>query len=76
MRLALVCVFKKKYLAKIYSRSGLSPCTIKANAGVIDSDFRGNIKVVLHNHADVVAEFEPGGRTTQVVSEKVESPPI
>lgn len=47
---------------------------IEPGAGVIDSDFRGNVKVVLHNLFDRQAEFEPGDRTAQAVFKKVQCP--
>lgn len=47
---------------------------IEPGACVIDSDFRGNVKVVLHNLFDRQAEFETGDRTAQVVFKKVECP--
>lgn len=48
----------------IASKEGLRPanCT-----GVIDSDYRGEIVVALHNDSDVMRIVEPGERIAQLV---------
>ena len=46
----------------IYARSGMA-CKI----GVIDSDYRGEIIVALHNHSDAAVTIEPGDRVAQIV---------
>ena len=55
--------FSKRFFAKIYSHCGLSSRSIESSAGVIDSDFRGNVKVVLHNlrlHRTAQIVFQKG----------------
>lgn len=54
----------------IYARSGLACKRGLAPAncvGVIDSDYRGEIMVALHNYSDVPQEIEPGERVAQLV---------
>lgn len=54
----------------IYARSGLACKRGLAPAncvGVIDSDYRGEIMVALHNHSNVAAEIEPNERVAQLV---------
>ena len=58
------------YAAFIYARSGLGlkHGIIPANCvGVIDSDYRGEIIVALHNHGDSAKTVEPGDRIAQMV---------
>jgi dUTP pyrophosphatase len=58
------------YAGLIYARSGLASKKGLAPAnkvGVIDSDYRGEIKVALHNHSSVDAEIEAGERIAQLV---------
>ena len=54
----------------VYARSGLA-CKMglaPANkVGVIDSDYRGEIMVALHNHAAEDITIEPGERVAQMV---------
>jgi len=52
---------------KIYSRSGYATVgIIVANApGVIDSDFRGEVGVILHNQSHVAREIIKGQRIAQ-----------
>lgn len=54
----------------IYARSGLATKRGLAPAnkvGVIDSDYRGEIMVALHNHTDVSQTVENGERVAQIV---------
>lgn len=63
---------------RIAPRSGLALRNgISVGAGVIDSDYRGEIKILLFNH-DPSAEFvfQKGDRIAQLVLEKIETPPV
>lgn len=54
----------------IYARSGIATKRGLAPAnkvGVIDSDYRGEIMVALHNHSDKVQEIQNGERIAQIV---------
>ena len=54
----------------IYARSGLASKRGLAPAnkvGVIDSDYRGEIMVALHNHSTVSQAVAPGERIAQIV---------
>ena len=58
------------YAGLIYPRSGLSSKRGLAPAnkvGVIDSDYRGEVKVVLHNHSNETRIVENGQRIAQIV---------
>lgn len=58
------------YAGLIYARSGtackrgLAPAN---KVGVIDSDYRGEVMVALHNHASVAQTIEDGERIAQMV---------
>ena len=54
----------------IYARSGIATKEGLAPAnkvGVIDSDYRGEIVVALHNHSDKHRIVEPGQRIAQLI---------
>ena len=54
----------------IYARSGLASKRGLAPAnkvGVIDSDYRGEIMVALHNHSDKAQSVDDGERIAQIV---------
>ena len=54
----------------VYARSGLASKKGLAPAnkvGVIDSDYRGEVMVALHNHSAQAAVVEPGERIAQLV---------
>ena len=58
------------YVGLIFARSsmgakrGLAPAN---KVGVIDSDYRGELRVVLHNHSKISQQVEPGERIAQLV---------
>lgn len=67
------------YVAYIYARSGLAIRYGIAPAncvGVIDSDYRGEIKVGLVNQTDAPYTVRPGERIAQMVIAPVELPQI
>lgn len=67
----------KGYAGLIYARSGLACKQGLAPAnkvGVIDSDYRGEIVVVLHNHGHQPRTVEPGERIAQLVITPVLTP--
>lgn len=65
------------YVGLIYARSsmgtkrGLAPAN---KVGVIDSDYRGEIRVVLHNHSKQEQCVEPDERIAQLVITPVITP--
>lgn len=63
-------VLPEGYEAQVRSRSGLAARHGVAclNApGTIDSDYRGEVKVILHNHGPEPYAIEPGDRIAQLV---------
>ena len=67
----------KGYAGLVYARSslgakrGLAPAN---KVGVIDSDYRGEIAVVLHNHGKIDQTVAPGERIAQLVITPVLTP--
>ena len=58
------------YVGLVYARSGIATKRGLAPAnkvGVIDSDYRGEIMVSLHNHSETPAEIADGERIAQLV---------
>lgn len=58
------------YAGLIYARSGLATKKGLAPAnkvGVVDSDYRGEIMVALHNHSNEKREIDPKERIAQLV---------
>lgn len=49
---------------------------IDVGAGVIDEDYRGNVGVVMFNHADEIFEVKKGDRIAQLICEKIYYPEI
>lgn len=67
----------KGYAGLIYARSGLACKRGLAPAnkvGVVDSDYRGEFMVVLHNHGTAAQEIAPGERIAQLVITPVFTP--
>jgi dUTP pyrophosphatase len=58
-------------------RSGLAvKHHIDVGAGVIDADYRGNVGVVLFNHADTDFSVSAGDRVAQLILEKIITPDV
>lgn len=58
------------YFGGVFARSGLSAKEglRPANCvGVVDTDYRGEVKVALHNDGEVVREIKPGQKIAQLV---------
>lgn len=65
------------YAGFVYPRSGISLKKGLAPAnkvGVIDSDYRGEVMVSLHNHSGKTASVAPGERIAQLVIAPVFTP--
>ena len=65
------------YVALICARSGLASkhgITMANGVGVIDSDYRGEINVVLHNHGSAPQTIENGERVAQLLITPVLQP--
>jgi dUTP pyrophosphatase len=62
---------------RIAPRSGLaSKHFIDTGAGVIDADYRGQVKVLLFNHADSDYEIKEGDRIAQLILERIYTPEV
>ena len=64
--------FSKKYVCRIYPKSGLSLKPLFLGSGVIDSDYRGNISVILTNFSSWNVEIKKGDRIAQIIFLKKE----
>jgi dUTP pyrophosphatase len=61
--------------AQIRPRNGLAlkqGLTVLNTPGTVDSDYKGEIKVIIINHSDQAQEIKPGERVAQMVVQKVE----
>ena len=56
---------------RIAPHSGLALKGIDVAAGVIDSDYRGEVKILLVNHSDVQFEIKTGDHIAQLIIEKI-----
>lgn len=64
----LAMAIPEGYVGLNFARSGLASKRGLAPAnkvGVIDSDYRGELMVALHNHGDIPQTVEPGDRIAQ-----------
>ena len=66
-----------EYVALVFARSGLGVkhgISLSNGVGVIDSDYRGPVTVVLHNHGEVSQTVFHGDRIAQMVITPVLTP--
>nr|BBD20116.1 dUTPase [Penaeus japonicus]BDT61735.1 MAG: dUTPase [Marsupenaeus japonicus endogenous nimavirus] len=62
---------------RIAPRSGLSwKYHLNIGAGVVDRDYRGNVGVILFNHAKTDYKVKKGDRIAQLICEKIIYPDI
>lgn len=64
------------YVALLWDRSGLGSKGIHRFAGVIDSGYRGEWKVILYNSTDTPYEIQAGDKIVQAVIQQFESTDI
>lgn len=64
--------FPKGFVALIWDRSGLGSKGIHRLAGVIDSDYRGEWKIVLVNLSGALYEVRAGDKIAQCVLQRFE----
>ena len=57
----------KGFYGKIYPRSSLVKSMITDDAGLIDSDYRGIVHMLIVNHSNKAFKIRTGDRVTQVV---------
>jgi dUTP pyrophosphatase len=75
----LAFAIPKGYFGAIYARSGFSinlgirPATC---VSVIDSDYRGNVGLPLHNDTDHIRVIEPYSRVAQMVIQEAFTPEL
>ncbi len=62
---------------RIAPRSGLAVKNmIGVGAGVVDADYRGEVRVVLFNHGPDDFAYKEGDRIAQLVLERIYTPPV
>jgi dUTP pyrophosphatase len=63
--------------ARIAPRSGLAvKAGISTGAGVVDCDYRGEVRVLLFNHGKEAFEVKAGDRIAQMILERVYTPEV
>ena len=75
VRTGLAAAVPAGFYGRVAPRSGLAVRHgIDVLAGVIDSDYRGEVLCALVNHGDEPFVVEPGARVAQLVVEAIASP--
>lgn len=71
----LAMIIPGGHYGRIAPRSGFSwKKHTDIGAGVIDSDYRGNVGVVIFNHSNDDIQIEQGDRIAQLIIEKISLP--
>ncbi len=63
----IACKIPMGFCGQIWPRSGLASRGIDVLGGLIDCDYRGEIKVMLINHSPNMLTIDPGERIAQLV---------
>lgn len=73
----LQIMIPENHYGRIAPRSGISlNQQVDVCAGVIDPDYRGEVKVLLHNHGKNPFNIKKGDRIAQLICEKISTPII
>jgi dUTP pyrophosphatase len=77
VRLDLAVAIPAGYYGRIAPRSSLAAKHIDVGAGVVDSDYRGDVRVVLFNLSSTETYIvKKGDRIAQLILEKVTTPEV
>ena len=71
-KISLAVAVPEGTYGRIATRSGLATKGIMVDAGVIDTDYRGEVKVLLVNHGKLDYEVKIGERIAQLVVERID----
>ena len=75
VRTGLAVAVPPGFYGRVAPRSGLAAKNgLDVLAGVIDSDYRGEIRCVLYNTGDEVIELPAGAKICQLILEKIITP--
>lgn len=72
----VIVIVPNQTYARVASRSGLALRGIDVAAGVIDSDYRGAVQVLLVNNSKQPYTVQPGDRIAQLIMERIHTPRI
>ncbi|KAF9801689.1 hypothetical protein IEO21_10063 [Rhodonia placenta] len=72
----LIMAIPEGHYGRIAPRSGLALKEIDVAAGVIDSDYRGKVSVLLVNNSELPFTVKAGDRVAQLILEKISTPPV
>ena len=70
----LATAFSNDIYLRIAPRSSISKQQISVEAGVVDSDYRGEIKVMLQNNSNIPFHITSGDKIAQFIFEKATTP--
>ncbi len=68
--------FHKNYVALVWDKSGLAKEGLKTIGGVLDSNYRGEIIILLKNLGNNVIKIKKGQKVAQILIQKVKFPTI
>lgn len=69
--------FPEGYLCRVENKSGIASKTgLLCVNGIIDSSYRGEIKVIVYNLGDKIEEIQKGQKLAQLCFYKIETPAV
>jgi dUTP pyrophosphatase len=74
--LDIVLAVPEGFYGRIAPKSSLALLGIDVNAGVIDSDYRGMVRVLLENRSSTSFASKPGSAIAQLILCKIATPPV
>jgi deoxyuridine 5'-triphosphate nucleotidohydrolase len=75
IKTGLMIEIPKGYCGQVWPRSGFSAKNgIESGAGIIDSDYRGELMIILYNHSLIDFKVEKHMRMAQLILVKIDLP--
>lgn len=74
VRTGLALAVPHGYYGRIAPRSSMAWKHVDVGAGVIDSDYRGEVGVILYNHADGDYAVDANDKVAQLIIERIADP--
>jgi dUTP pyrophosphatase len=76
VKLGISVAIPQEHYGQIHDRSSIAKKNITTSAGVIDSDYRGEVIILLTNHNSYPITFDKGDRIAQLIIHSIITPSI
>jgi dUTP pyrophosphatase len=76
IKLEIAVAIPEGYYGQIHDRSSMAKKGLTVSAGVVDSDYRGEVMILITNHNDETIMIKQHDRVAQLILHKIISPEV